>query len=97
MTEKAKKIHIEMKSGESGITSFAGLWPVVELFRKAGLPQIIDSAVGARSSRGFRDSEHVLSLVLLHLSGGSAADHLPFLKEKLSFEKLAYPFPRRVP
>ena len=93
MTEKAKKIHIEMKSGESGITSFAGLWPVVELFRKAGLPQIIDSAVGARSSRGFRDSEHVLSLVLLHLSGGSAADHLPFLKEKLSFEKLGISVP----
>ncbi len=43
MTEKAKKIHIELKSGESGITSFAGLWPAVELFRKAGLPRIIDA------------------------------------------------------
>jgi len=93
MTEKTKKIHIELKSGESGITSFAGLWPAVELFRKAGLPRTIDSAVGARSSRGFRDSEHILSLVLLHLSGGSAADHLPFLKEKLSFEKLGVPVP----
>ena len=93
MTEKAKKIHIEMKSGESGITSFAGLWPAVELFRKSGLPEVIDSAVGARSSRGFRDSEHILSLVLLHLAGGSAADHLPFLKEKLSFGKLGISVP----
>jgi hypothetical protein len=93
MTEKTEKIHIELKSGESGITSFAGLWPAVELFRKAGLPRTIDSAVGARSSRGFRDSEHILSLVLLHLSGGSAADHLPFLKEKLSFEKLGISVP----
>lgn len=93
MAEKAKKIHIELKSGESGITSFAGLWPAVELFRKAGLPRIINSAVGARPSRGFRDSEHILSLVLLHLSGGSAADHLPFLKEKLSFEKLGISVP----
>ena len=57
MTEKAKKIHIELKTWESGITSFAGLWPAVELFRKSGLPEVIDSAVGARSSRGFRDSE----------------------------------------
>jgi len=93
MAEKTKKIHIELKSGESGITSFAGLWPAVELFRKAGLPRTIDSAVGARTSRGFRDSEHLLSLVLLHLSGGSAADHLPFLKEKLSFEKLGISVP----
>lgn len=93
MTEKTKKIHIELKSGESGITSFAGLWPAVELFRKAGLPRIIDSAVGVRSSRGFRDSEHILSLVLLHLSGGSAADHLSFLKENLSFEKLGISVP----
>ena len=59
MTEKAKKIHIELKGGESGITSFAGLWPAVELFRKAGLPRTIDSAVGAGSSRGFRDREYI--------------------------------------
>ncbi len=93
MTEKAKKIHIELKGGESGITSFAGLWPAVELFRKSGLPEVIDSAVGARSSRGYRDSDHILSLILLHLSGGSAADHLPFLKEKLSFGKLGISVP----
>jgi hypothetical protein len=93
MTEKAKKIHIELKGGESGITSFAGLWPAVELFRKSGLPDVIDSAVGARSSRGYRDSDHILSLILLHLSGGSAADHLPFLKEKLSFGKLGISVP----
>ena len=93
MTETAKKIHIELKGGESGITSFAGLWPAVELFRKSGLPEVIDSAVGARSSRGFRDSDHILSLILLHLAGGSASDHLPFLKEKLSFGKLGISVP----
>lgn len=35
MTEKAKKIHIELKSGESGITSFAGL-----LAGSGALPEI---------------------------------------------------------
>ena len=82
-----------MKNGGSGITSFAGLWAIAELFRKAGLPRTIDSAVGARPSRGFRDIEHILSLVLLHLSGGSAADHISFLKEKLSFKKLGISVP----
>ena len=47
MTETAKKIHIELKAGESGIPSFAGLRPAVELFRKSGLPEVIDSAAGA--------------------------------------------------
>lgn len=68
MTEKAKKIHIEMKNGESSISSFAGLWVIAELFRKAGLPEDIDSFVGARSFRGFRDCEHILALVFLHLA-----------------------------
>ena len=87
MAKNAGKIDIEMQDGESGISSFAGLWAIVELFRKTGLPEIIDSAAGARVSRGFRDCEHILAPVLLQLCGGNAADHLPFLKEKPFFKE----------
>ena len=93
MTEKTKKIHIEIMKGKSGISSFGGLWSVVELFRKTGLPQIIDENIGARKRRGAKDSDHVLSLVLLQLAGGSVVDHLPMLQEKLSFEGLGITIP----
>ncbi len=93
MTEKMKKIHIEIMKGKSGISSFGGLWSVVELFRKTGLPQIIDENIAARCKRGAKDSDHVLSLVLLQLAGGDAVDHLPHLKEKLSFEGMGITIP----
>lgn len=93
MTEKTKKIHIEIMKGKSGISSFGGLWSVVELFRKTGLSQIIDENIAARCKRGAKDSDHVLSLVLLQLAGGGVVDHLPMLKEKLSFEGLGITIP----
>lgn len=93
MTEKTKKIHIEIMKGKSGISSFGGLWSVVELFRKTCLPQIIDENIGARGKRGAKDSDHVLSLVLLQLAGGGVVDHLPMLQEKLSFEGLGITIP----
>jgi len=93
MTGKTKKIHIKIQQGKSGISSFGGLWSVVELFRKTGLPQLIDENIGVRRTRGAKDSEHILSLVLLQLAGGSAVDHLSFLKEKLSFEGLGVSIP----
>ena len=93
MTEKTRKIHIEIMKGKSSISSFGGLWSIVELFRKTGLPQIIDENIGARGKRGATDSDHVLSLVLLQLAGGDAVDHLPMLKEKLSFEGLGITIP----
>ena len=93
MKEKKKKIHIEIMKGKSGISSFGGLWSVVELSRKTGLPQIIDENIGARKRRGAKDSDHVLSLILLQLAGGSVVDHLPMLQEKLSFEGLGITIP----
>lgn len=65
------------------ITPFAGLLPVVELWNRLRLPQIIDTSIGIRKHKGYTDSEHLLSLVLLNLSGGSAVEHLKFLKEQL--------------
>ena len=65
----------------------------MELFKKTGLPQIIDENIGARGKRGAKDSDHVLSLVLLQLAGGDAVDHLPMLREKLSFHGLGVTIP----
>ena len=87
------KVRIEIQNGSSGMSPYGGLWPVVELFRRSGLPEAIDSCIGARSGRGYSDSDHVLALTLLNLAGGSAADHLKDLKERLCFEKLGVSIP----
>ena len=87
------KVRIEIQNGSSGMSPYGGLWPVVELYRKSGLPEAIDSCIGARRGRGYSDSDHVLALALLNLAGGSAADHLKDLKERLCFEELGVSIP----
>jgi len=49
--------------------------------------------IGARNERGAKDSGHVLSLVLLNPAGGTAADGLNFLREKLAFEQFGIRIP----
>ena len=56
---------------------------LVELWNQLQLPQIIDTSIGVRKNKGYTDSEQLLSPVLLNLSGGSAVEHLKFLKEQL--------------
>ncbi|OPZ40675.1 MAG: hypothetical protein BWY99_00560 [Synergistetes bacterium ADurb.BinA166] len=87
------KVRIEIQDGSSGMSPYGGLWPAVELFRKTGLPETIDSSIGARRGRGYCDSDHVLSLVLLNLAGGCAVDHLKDLRERLCFDSLGVPVP----
>ncbi len=87
------RVRIEIQNGTSGMSPYGGLWPAVELFRQSGLPEAIDSCIGARSARGYSDSDHALALALLNLAGGSAVDHLKDLKERLCFEKLGVSIP----
>ena len=89
----SRNVPIEIQNGKSGISSFGGLWSAVRLFQLSGLPGVIDSAIGARSNRGYRDSEHVLALALLQLAGGRVVDHLSDLEGKLRFEELGISIP----
>lgn len=93
MAKNAGKIDIEMHKDMSNLTSFGGLCSVVKLFFKMGLDKSIDALIGARNERGAKDSEHVLSLVLLNLAGGTAVDNLNFLREKLGFERFGIRIP----
>jgi len=61
---RSREAHIEIQDGPSGISPFGGLWLVVKLFRMLGLPDIVDSSLGVRHGRGYRDSDHVLALIL---------------------------------
>ena len=50
-------------------------------------------STGIRKHKGYTDSDQLLSLVLLNLSGGSAVEPLKFLKEQLGMESFPLAFP----
>ena len=93
MPYRLPKIEVKTTDKMQDITPFAGLLPVVELWNKLHLPEIIDASIGIRKCKGYRDSEQILSMVLLNLSGGSAVEHLKFLKEQLGTKSCPLPFP----
>ena len=93
MPYRLPKIEVKTTDKMQDITPFAGLLPVVELWNRLHLPEIIDTSIGIRKQKGYRDSEHILSMVLLDLSGGSAVEHLKFLKEQLGTKSCPLPFP----
>ena len=93
MPYRQPKIEVRTTDKMQDITPFAGLLPIVELWNQLQLPQIIDTSIGVRKDKGYTDSEQLLSLVLLNLSGGSAVEHLKFLKEQLGMKSFPLPFP----
>ena len=81
MPYRRPKIEVKTTDKMQDITPFAGLFPVIELWNRLHLDEVIDTFIGIRKDKGYRDSEQLLSMVLLNLSGGRAVEHLKFLKE----------------
>jgi hypothetical protein len=50
------------------------------------LEEVINKNLGVRTSKGYSDSEHVLSMILMQMAGGSAVDHLHEFNETFSKE-----------
>jgi hypothetical protein len=59
MSEKQKKINVEMVDGMSNITAQASIYWVDRFFRNSGLSNAIDEFIGARRLRGAKDSDHI--------------------------------------
>ncbi|MFC1591262.1 IS1380 family transposase [Thermodesulfobacteriota bacterium] len=73
------KFEQEKKTG--GITGLAGLTVYLDLARKAGLRQSIESNVGVRTQgQGWTDSQIVLGLILLNLAGGDCVEDIKVLE-----------------
>jgi hypothetical protein len=64
----------------------AGIFPILNLYKRLGLEEVINENLRVRSSKGYSDSEHVLSLILMQIAGGSAVDHLSEFIETFSKE-----------
>lgn len=93
MPYRQPKIEVGTTDKLQDITPFAGLLSIVELWNQLQLPQIIDTSIGVRKHRGYTDSEPLLSLVLLDLSGGSAVEYPEFLKGPLEMKSFPLAFP----
>jgi hypothetical protein len=65
----------------------AGLYSILNLYKCLGLEEVINENLGVRTSnKGYSDSEHVLSLILMQIAGGSAVEHLSEFNETFSKE-----------
>jgi hypothetical protein len=65
----------------------AGLYSILNLYKRLGLEEVINENLGIRTSnKGYSDSEHVLSMTLMQIAGGSAVEHLSEFNETFSSE-----------
>ena len=83
MTEKLNEIDIDVVEKTPEATPYAGVLPFIKMCEVMGLPDIINKNLQVRDSRGYKDSDHILSMVTMQVLGGSAIDDLATLKPNL--------------
>jgi hypothetical protein len=67
-----------------GIFLNAGIIPIVKLYEELNLPDIVNKELHVRGDKGYSDSDHLLSQILMQIAGGSAIDHLSYLEQTFS-------------
>jgi hypothetical protein len=85
MTQK-RSFEIDTSGKNDQIFLNAGLYSILNLYKHLGLEEVINEKLGVRTSKGYSDSEHVLSLISMQIAGGSAVDHLSEFNETFSKE-----------
>jgi hypothetical protein len=82
MSEKRKRIKIEMTEGMSNTTPHASLVFTARFFDQSALSRVIDESIGARKERGASDSEHIKALVMTQICGGNAIEHQKYIAQR---------------
>jgi len=90
MTENLNEIDIEVVEKTPEATPYAGALPFMKMCEGMKLANIINNNLNVRDSKGYKDSDHILSMVTMQVLGGSAIDDLATLKQNL--EANASPF-----
>ena len=95
MTEKFNEIDIEIIKKTPEMTPYAGALPFMQMCEGMDLEKIINENLNVRNSRGYKDSDHVLSMVTMQVLGGNAIDDLEILKQNLetTFSPFKIPSP----
>jgi hypothetical protein len=90
MTENLNEIDMEIIEKSPDATPYAGVLPFMKMCEGLRLPDIINKNLNVRGLKGYKDSEHILSMVTMQIVGGDTIDGLVTLKQNL--EVSASPF-----
>jgi hypothetical protein len=91
MSEKPKRIKIEMAEGMSNTTPHASLLYMARFFEQSGLSKVIDESIGARKERGASDSEQIMALVMTQMCGGDAIEHQKYIAKRAEILGITIP------
>jgi hypothetical protein len=58
-----------------------------------GLPKVINNSLSVRGSKGYEDSDHILSMVTMQICGGSTVDDLNLLKQNVAVKGSPFKIP----
>jgi hypothetical protein len=84
MTEKLKEIDIKVVEKAPLAMAYAGAVPFMQMCEGMGLPHVINGNLNVRGTKGYKDSEHILSMVTMQVLGGSTIDDLEAMRNTLA-------------
>jgi hypothetical protein len=86
MTQGVLPFKYENEKQKSDMTAFGGLPLYLDLAHVMGLSRLVEKNLGVRTnSQGWSDSEMIMSLILLNLSGGDCVEDLNRLESDNGF------------
>ena len=93
MAEKLNEIDIEVTEKTPEMTPYAGALPFIQMCEGMGLPDVINKNLNIRDLKGYKDSDHILSMVTMQILGGSTIDDLEVLKQNLGVKGSPFRIP----
>jgi hypothetical protein len=93
MTQSLNEIDIEVVEKTPEMTPYAGVVPFMKMCEGMGLADVINKNLNTRGPRGYKDSDHVLSMVTMQILGGSTTDDLTILKQNLDVSGSPFKIP----
>ena len=97
MTENLNEIDIDVVKNTPQATPYAGALPFMKMCEGMGLAAVINKNLHVRDTKGYSDSDHILSMVAMQILGGSAIDDLATLKQNLDVNATPFKVPSRQP
>jgi hypothetical protein len=93
MTQSLNEIDIEIVEKTPEMTPYAGAVPFMKMCEGMGLADVISNNLNIRNVRGYKDSDHILSLVMMQVLGGNTIDDLVILKQNLDINGSPFDIP----
>jgi hypothetical protein len=93
MPENLNDIDIEIMEKTPEVTPYAGVLPFMKMCEGMGLPAVINENLNVRGSKGYKDSDHILSMVAMQVCGGSTVADLATLKPNVETQGSPFKIP----